>query len=316
MCGTEVSDSRRGEQHLEAEKIMTAHNDPITGPARHPRNLSARAAGSIHDDATATSLGFRGGTVAGSIHMDQFPPLLLEAFGSRWFESGSLSLYFRHATIDGEPVIALLERPRVGERDAQVRAWATTSDGTLVAEGTAAAGNPEAVSALRRRDLRAVDPAELRILAGLRPGDAIGDCQVTADGERQRSVIGQGAMTEPLPWYTGPSPWGGPIAAPSTVVNLLYADLLAGLRGAMGKHVGLFGAIEIRFTGGPVFLDRTYRVTGEIVAVSQTPKTEVLWFDSRALDGAGRPIAEMRMMLRQMKQSSPRYADGAATLSQ
>jgi hypothetical protein len=293
---------------------MTAHGDTITGPLRQPRNLSARAAGSIHDDATATSLGFRGGTVAGSIHMDQFPPLLLEAFGPGWFESGSLSLYFRHATTDGEPVIALLGRPPTDGRDAQVRAWATTTDGTLVAEGTAAAGTPGAVSALRDRDLRGVDPAELRILASLRPGDALGDCQVAVDGARQHSAISQGAMTEPLDWYMSSSPWGGPIAAPSTVVNLLYADLLAGLREAMGKHVGLFGAIEIRFLSGPVFLGREYRVTGEIVALSQTPKTEVLWFDSRALDDASRPIADMRMMLRQMKQSSPRYADAQAAL--
>ncbi len=294
---------------------MTVHGDAITGPERRPRNLSARAVGSIHDDATATALGFRGGTVAGSIHMDQFPPLLVEAFSPGWFESGSLSLYFRHATTDGEPVIALLGRPPVGERDAQVRAWATTSDGTLVADGTAAAGNPAAASALRSRDLRAVDPAELRILRGLRTGDVIGDCQVTVDGKRQRSVISQAAMTEPLDWYTGPSPWGGPIAAPSTVVNLLYADLLAGLREAMGKHVGLFGAIEIRFLNGPAFLDHSYHVTGEIVALSQTPKTEVLWFDSHALDEAGRPVVDMRMMLRQMKQSSPLYAGEPATLS-
>jgi hypothetical protein len=34
----------------------------------------------------------------------------------------------------------------------------------------------------------------------------------------------------------------------------------------------------------------------------------VLWFDSRARDDAGSVIAEMRMMLRQMKQSSPLYA--------
>jgi hypothetical protein len=294
---------------------MTVHDDAITGPIRHPRNLSAQATGSIHDDATATSLGFRGGTVAGSIHMDQFPPLLVEGFGSRWFESGSLSLYFRHATVDGEPVIALLGRPPAGGGDAQVPASAATADGTIVAEGTAAAGNPGELSALRSRDLRAVDPAELRILRGLRPGDAIGDCQVAVDGGRQRSVISQNAMTEPLAWYTGSSPWGGPIAAPSTVVNLLYADLVAGLRETMGRHVGLFGAIEIRFRAGPVFLDRSYRVTGEIVAVSQTPKTEVLWFDSHALDDAGQPIAEMRMMLRQMKQSSPRYADETPALS-
>ena len=41
----------------------------VVGPWRTPRNLSADAAGSIHDDATAAGLGFRGGTVAGNIHM-------------------------------------------------------------------------------------------------------------------------------------------------------------------------------------------------------------------------------------------------------
>jgi hypothetical protein len=287
---------------------MSEH-DVITGPVRAPRNLAANVTGSIHDDTTATALGFRGGTVAGSIHMDQFPPLLLDAFGPRWFEDGSLSLYFRTATTDGEPVRALVERPPSDGSDAQVRAWATTTEDVLVADGTAGAGSPAAESALRGRDLRPVDPAELRILKALRPGDALGDCQVLAGGTRQRAAIDAGAMTEPLEWYTGSSPWGGPIAAPSTVVHLLYSDLLAGIRDSMGQHVGLFGAIEIRFRNGPVFVDAGYRVTGEVIALSQTPKTEVLWFDSRARDGSGTVVAEMRMMLRQMKQSSPLYQD-------
>jgi len=170
-------------------------------------------------------------------------------------------------------------------------------------------GSPPDTSALRRRDLRPVDPAGLRILSALRPGDALGERHVAVDGERQRSVIGQGAMTEPLDWYTGSSPWGGPIASPSAVVSLLYGQLLEGVRDTMGPHVGLFGAIEISFHAGPVFLGRTYRVTGEVAALSQTPKTEVLWFDSRAFDDAGTLAAEMRMMLRQMKQSSPLYHD-------
>jgi hypothetical protein len=288
---------------------MTTSSEVIRGQVRRPRNLSAHATGSIHDDATATALGFRGGTVAGSIHMDQFPPLLLEAFGQRWFEAGGLSLYFRHATTDGEPVEALLERPVTAGGDAQVRAWATTTDDVIVAEGTAAVGEPPVPSALRSRDLRPVDPAGLRILKALRPGDSLGECRAAADGDRQRAVIAAGAMTEPLPWYTGPSPWGGPIAAPSAVVSLLYQRLLAGIRDSLGEHVGLFGAIEVRFLAGPVFADRSYRVTGEVAALSQTPKTEVLWFDSRALDDDGTPVAQMRMMLRQMKQSSPLYAE-------
>jgi hypothetical protein len=286
---------------------MTDQREVITGTVRRPRNRSAHATGSIHDDATATALGFRGGTVAGSIHMDQFPPVLLEAFGPRWFETGSLSLYFRHATLDGEPVQAFVERPADDARDGQVRAWATTADDVIVADGTASAGAPAGRSALFSRDLRPADPAELRILKALRPGDALGRAYVPPSGPRQRSIIESDTMTEPLDWYTAASPWGGPVASPSAVVDLLYAHSLDGVRATTGPHVGLFGAIEIRFEAGPVFLDRHYHVGGAIAAVSQTPKTEVLWFDTRARDDSGTVIAQMRMMLRMMKQSSPLY---------
>ena len=73
------------------------------GPVRRPRNSGAHEKGSIHDDAVAQKLGFRGGTVAASLHMEQFPPLLLHMFGPRWWQSGGLSLYFRYATTDLEP---------------------------------------------------------------------------------------------------------------------------------------------------------------------------------------------------------------------
>jgi hypothetical protein len=53
-------------------------------------------------------------------------------------------------------------------------------------------------------------------------------------------------------------------------------------------------------------------VTGEIIALSQTPKTEVLWYDSRALGQDGAVVADMRMMLRTMKASSPLYRSEGA----
>jgi hypothetical protein len=289
--------------------MMTSENEVIAGPVRRPRNLAADIAGSIHDDETASALGFRGGTVAGSVHMDQFPPLLIEGFGPQWFETGSLSLYFRNATTDDEPVQAFVERPPADATDVQVRAWATTSNDVIVGEGTASVGNPAEASALRSRDIRPVDSSELRILSQLKPGQSLGELMLTASGERMRSSISKGAMTEPLDWYTGSSPWGGPVASPSAIVELLFGRLLSDTKYKMGPHVGLFGAIEIRFQHGPILIDQTYTVTGEVVALSQTPKTEVLWFDSRALDQDGALIAEMRMMSRQMKLSSPLYQD-------
>src|SRR4051794_41822187 len=71
-----------------------------TSEFRTPRNSAAEVKGSIHDDNTAQKLGFRGGTVAGSVHMDQFVPRLVEVYGERWFETGGLSLYFTPATLD------------------------------------------------------------------------------------------------------------------------------------------------------------------------------------------------------------------------
>jgi hypothetical protein len=99
----------------------------------------------------------------------------------------------------------------------------------------------------------------------------------------------------------GSTPCGSRQAATSRNAErpLMVTRLTAGMR----------PSATIRFHAGPVFVDRAYRVTGEVVALSRTPKTEVLWFDSRALDDAGTLVAEMRMMLRQMKQSSPLYAE-------
>jgi hypothetical protein len=281
---------------------------PYAGPVRHPRNLYAGSSGSIHDDATATRLGFRGGTVAGSVHLDQFPPLLLRAFGERWFETGSLSVYFRNATTDGEPVQAFVAAPADAVSDQQVRVWMTQPDETLVAEGTASIGRPAEQSALFARDLRQVDPATLRILKDVRPGDPLGPVDVRVNGDRQRVSLNERYLTEPLDWYGESSPWGPPVASPSTTVELLYNELLRPLRERSGPRVGLFGAIEIRYHNGPVFVGRSYTVSGEVVGVSETPKTEVLWYDSHAHDGDGRLIAGMRMMLRSLKASSPLYA--------
>ena len=52
--------------------------------------------------------------------------------------------------------------------------------------------------------------------------------------------------------------------------------------------VGLFGAIEVAHHNGPFFQEQTYTVNAHVVAVSESPKTESLWFDSTAHDAEGR----------------------------
>jgi hypothetical protein len=280
---------------------FTEQNGVIIGPYRAPRNLAATQRGSIHDDATAKPLGFRGGTVAGSIHMEQFPPILLEAFGERWFEMGSLSCYFRNATTDGEPVRTLAQRPPTGANDAQVNVWMERDDGMQVLEGTASVGDPSEPSLLRRKLAEPREQGELRILSHLAAGDELPTVPTRLTDSDAAPRLA--ALTEPLPWYTGASPWGGPIVNPGLLVHLMVAAQPALQRGT--RAVGLYGAIEIRHSAGPVFAGRPYEVGGRVLAVGTTPKTEYVWFETGLREpGSAADVATMLMMLRFMKASS------------
>lgn len=285
---------------------VTVHDGVVTGPLRESVNQAQRVEGSIHNDGVATRLGFRGGTVAGSIHLELFPPVLLEAFGDRWFERGTLSINFRNATTNRESVRALADQPPAGASDAQVRAWIEREDGMLVGEGTASVGDPSEPTALQSIDVGRFAAKEPRILAGISGGDEIPETDVEMSRKVQDDRLG--VITEVLDWYTD-SPWGGPVASPATIVHYLYGHparvIGRGTEGTGGQAVGLFGAIEVRHTNGPLVLDRIYRVGGEILAVGESPKTEYVWFSSYAAGPEGTRVAEMRMQLRWMKASSP-----------
>lgn len=292
------------------------------GPQRAPENRAfaearratgapaVSAATNIHDDATAQKLGFKGGTIAGSIHMDQFVPVLLDAFGPRWFETGSLSLAFRNATISSEPVVAFVGEVGDGGDDLQVAVKMERPDGELVAEGTASVGDPAEPTHLTSIDLRpTADPSSLRILEGISAGNLLPGHEVTLDPAHLRARIEAGALTEPIDWYTEASPWGASVANPSTMVQLLRNR-----PGDFGPHVaeavGLFGAIEVRHHHGPVLFGERYRVEGEVAAVGNSSRTEYVWYDTRAHDTDGRLVASMRMQLRWMTASSPLYREG------
>lgn len=289
--------------HTSAE--IVERDGVLVGPLREPRNLAANIAGSIHDDSQAQRLGFRGGTVAGSIHMEQFPPVLLRAFGERWFETGSLSCYFRNATMDRERVRAYCEVPASGP-DAQVHVWMDREDGMRVLEGTASVGSPAEPSMLRRKVAEPREAGELRILGHLALGDVGAPVTVNLAREREAKPRLE-AITEPLDWYTGASPWGGPVVNPGLLVHMMVQ--VQRRMALPADVVGLYGAIEVRHLAGPVFSDREYEVSGRIVATGQTPKTEYLWYETTLREGA-KDVASMLMMLRFMKASSPLWAEG------
>jgi hypothetical protein len=273
----------------------------LVGPFRRPRNLEQADPRSINNDEQARKLGFRGGTIAGSFHMEQFPPTMLRAFGERWFERGGLSCYFRNATMDNEAVRTLAQIPADGASDAQINVWMERDDGMQVLEGTASIGAPSEPSMLRRKMAEPREAGELRILAQHTAGDEIRPTTArlrTVDVAARLEVC-----TEPLDWYTGASPWGGPIANPSGIVHLMYHHMPIA---AVGRIVGLFGAIEINHLDGPLFVDRDYDIRGNILALGTSPKSEYVWYETIASEpAAGRDVASMIMMLRFMKASSP-----------
>ena len=282
----------------------------IIGAYRTPRNGAQNIKGSIHDDATAQQLGLRGGTVAGSVHLDLFPPIAVELWGEEWFKTGTVSMLFKNATVDAEPVRAVVTRPRSLGLDAQVDAHIERDDGMLVATGTLSVGTPAEPTALRAVDHNQFASDDLRILEGVRAGDRITDTEVTIDGARQEGLLARGHVTDPLDWYSGESPWGGPIACPQSAVHELYtfaANQIGKTVRNRGGGVGLFGCIEVAHRSAPLLLDRTYLMNGVVLGVGQSPKTEYVWFETSAHDD-GRLVAQLVMQLRWMKASSPLYS--------
>ncbi len=277
----------------------------ISGPLWSARNWSAgEGAGSIHDNETAETLGFRGGTVAADIHMNQFPPVLLKVFGGDWFERGHLSLNFKNATIDRERVQVFAAPP--DGSGALTRVWMEREDGMLVCEGTAAVESNEE-SALRSIDYRPCDPEELRILRRVSPGMSLGQYDVLAKTDKQFGRYDNNLISDPLSWYRHNSPWGGPIAAPCTVLEFLWGSAMKGLAPLVEEATSLFGAMEISFSKGPMLMGESYHIEASVVCVGQSPKTEYVWYEQKAFDSSSDLVVTLLIQSRAMKASSPLY---------
>lgn len=291
----------------EAFGVSRVEPGVVAGPLRAPRNQALNARGSIHDDATAQKLGFRGGTVAGSLHMEQFPPLLEHVLGRRWYQSGSLSLYFRYATRDNEPVRCFARAPEDDTAEnIQIEVWMDDTEGHRVADGTASVGAPDEHSALRQRIAATPEPEDIRILRGVAKGHSCAGIATRAETEQLNSRLE--VVTERVKGYTDASQWGGLICTPAMMVRLMRVVERELWPRDESFGVGLFGAIELQNLKGPVLVARDYEARGRVLAVGETPKTEYVWYES-VISGGGEDVASMLMMLRFMKASSPRWRD-------
>lgn len=271
----------------------------LSGPLRAPRQMLADQAygghASIHDDAMAEKLGFRAGPIEGPTHFSLFAPLLAQVFGQAWFERGRFSAHYQTMVVEGEETRAFVEVPAPGA--VRTRAWAEKADGTLVLEASASLGPDDGPSLLDERLAALRPPGPLRILADLRVGmTGARDEPVRMDFDQHMGALYPFSLadklkviTEPIPWYAegGGSPWGRPII-PLEMVSVL-AEYSSGAAAfpVKGPAVGLFADQEIAMVDGPLFVGEDYLLRREIVALSESRRTESYWVRTRIFDAAG-----------------------------
>jgi len=296
---------------------ITETAEALIGPWRQPRQMlhaqTYDAHASIHDDATAQKLGFKGGTIEGPTHFSQFAPLGARLWGQAWFESGCLSAHYRNACFEGEEVQAILSKPPAGASQSQIQM--VKRDGTEVLRGTASIGEPHAATALETRltELKPLaDPVILREVkiaqTSKRQAVRMAFDQTMGDlypfSLRQKLAV----ITENSPYYSSAdNPWRKPII-PMEMLSVLFQyrskdDPLP----AKGPAVGLFADQEIRLVKGPLFVDEAYEVEREVVALSGSRRTESVWMKSRVYDKADALVATMLLNMATMKDSYAPY---------
>src|SRR5690554_4878226 len=290
----------------------------LCGPLREPKQMLAdqQYSGhtSIHDDNMAEKLGFRAGPIEGPTHFSQFVPLLAEIWGRDWFERGCFSAHFQNMVVEGEQVRAFVERPAPGAT--RVRCWAEKADGTPVLEASASIGDA-GPSLLDERMARLRPPERLVILADLQVGmQGAREERVRMDADQHMGDLYPFSLnqkleriTENSPWYSqaDSSPWGRAII-PLEMVSVLaeYSSKLAAFP-VKQPVIGLFADQEIRMVEGPLFVGEDYLIRREVVALSESKRTESYWVRSRIYSADGSQLkAEMLLNHATLKHS---YAD-------
>ena len=275
-----------------------AQQTRMTGEWRRPTNTSADEKGGIHDDETASGLGFAGGTIAGSIHMEQFVPILVDHFGAEWWRRGGISLYFLSATLNAQPVRCLLE-PTAPDK---ASIWMEDEDGQRIMQGSASLGD-DPDSEIRQRLNSVREPQHIRMFADVRIGvksEPVPSRLSIDEVEARLKVI-----TEPMACFESSHEFGARVAPMAAAIHTFRAaePIIAPIR---GDFVGMFGAIEVQFVNGPILAEHDYLVVGEALALSESPKTEIIWHQHEMRDAqSGATVARMIKMDRLLKGASP-----------
>ena len=297
----------------------------LSGPLRAPKQMLAEQQydghTSIHDNATAQKLGFKGATIEGPTHFSQFAPLGYALWGELWLRRGCISAHYRAPVYEGEEVRAFMQRPE--NNGVQSEIWMLRANGDEILRGTAAVGPDFPPSAL---DVRLNGLAPLRdpvILAEVKVGMRSPRTPVSMSADQHMGALYPFSLaqkltriTEPSAFYSGSDHvWRRPIVPIEMVSVLMQYSARDNSFKTRGPAVGLFADQEIRLFDGPVLVDEPYDIEREVVALTGSRRTESMWVRSTLYaSGTERKVAAMLLNLATMKETYAAYAQEHAAL--
>jgi hypothetical protein len=268
----------------------------LTGPWRRPKQMLEAQVyddhASIHDPATAASVGLVGAPIEAPTHFSLFDPLAEVVWGSAWYERGCISAHFSTMVVEGEEVQAAL----VTQGGTTAGITAHKRAGEVVLTGTASVGPDHAPTELDVRRSRQQQPEALVILDRLHPGMRSNEGEVVAltadepNGERYPFSLAEKLLhiTDANPWYDASgaesSPWGRPIV-PMEMISVL-AMKTGDTFPVRTPSLGLYLDLEIRLHAGPVFVGQDYELRRTILGLSESRRTESYWVETTLTDMA------------------------------
>jgi hypothetical protein len=268
---------------------------------------------SIHDDVTARTLGFRGGTIEGPTHFSQIAPLACALWGDRFLAEGCISAHYRNAVYEGEAVRARISQADEGADRADLRM--EKRDGTEVLTGTVGIGEGQPDSALQLRLRGLPPPTELVILRDVAVGMRTGRIPVKMDLDQHMGDLYPFTLRQKLKRITETSERYTEIIPFEMVSVLLNHVSREQPFPARGPAVGLFADQEIRMIKGPLRVGAQYEIEREVVALSESRRTESQWILTRVFHpGGDEIIATMLLNSALLKQSYANYERELAEL--
>lgn len=268
-------------------KNITVSGNTLIGPWRSPKQLLSlqrvNHAPSVHEDGTASELGFRRGLIEGPTHFSQFAPLVHMTWGNEWFEKGAISARFKAPAHEGDEVQATLTHlPNRSSADLSLH----NREGVELLRGSASldqSGN----SAQSTDMLRPIPSPGGGLYVGMTSARRRVKLSFEEHlGDMYPFTLRQklSAITEPSPWYMEAqeqvSPWGRAII-PLEMISVM-------LRHSSGNFpfpedypsVQMFGEQKIEVKHGPFFVNEPYEIQHRVIALKHTKRFDSIWIST------------------------------------